>query len=119
MTKKRIEPVLWLLFSGGGVLSAVFLPVLLFLFGLAFPLEWIDPPSHGRLLSVAGNPLTLLFLLALLPMSLFHWAHRFRYGVQHGFQVGIAEWALATLCYGAALIGSFITLLVLVAVATA
>jgi len=119
VTKRRAEPVLWLLFSGGGVLSAVFLPVLLFLFGLAFPLDWIDPPSHGHLLSVAGNPLTLLFLLALLPMSLWHWAHRFRYGVQHGLQLAIADWALAAICYGAALVGSVVTLFVLLAVATA
>jgi fumarate reductase subunit D len=119
VTKRRAEPVLWLLFSGGGVLSAVFFPVLLFLFGLAFPLGWIDPPTHDHLLSVAGNPLTLLFLLALLPMALWHWAHRFRYGVQHGLQLAIPKWALAAICYGAALIGSVATVLVLLAVATA
>jgi fumarate reductase subunit D len=119
MMKRRAEPVLWLLFSGGGVLSAVFMPVLLFLFGLAFPLEWITPPSHGHLLSVAGNPLTLLFLLVLLPMSLIHWAHRFRYGVQHGLQLSIPGIALAAICYGAAVVGIVATVLVLLAVATA
>ena len=36
------------MFSGGGVMAAVFLPVLAFLFGLAFPLGWIAPPDHDQ-----------------------------------------------------------------------
>ena len=42
---RRIEPLVWLTFSGGGVTAAMFLPVLAFLFALAFPLGWITPPS--------------------------------------------------------------------------
>ena len=38
MTKRHIEPILWLLFSAGGVAAAVFLPILVVLFGLAIPL---------------------------------------------------------------------------------
>ncbi len=48
MAKRPIEPGLWLLFSAGGVLAALLLPVLLFLFGLAFPLGWLAPPRHRR-----------------------------------------------------------------------
>ena len=88
MTKRRVEPLLWLGFSGGGVLAAVFLPVLLFLFGLAFPLGWITPPSRDHLVAVASNPITLLFLLALVSMSLTHAAHRLRFALQHGFNLG-------------------------------
>ena len=44
MTQRRIEPLVWLTFSGGGVTAAMFLPVLAFLFALAFPLGWVDPP---------------------------------------------------------------------------
>ncbi len=43
MSKRPIEPFLWLLFSAGGVLAALFIPVLVFLFGVAVPLEWISP----------------------------------------------------------------------------
>jgi hypothetical protein len=32
------------------VLAAVFLPILALLFGLAFPLGWLDPPDHEHLL---------------------------------------------------------------------
>ena len=54
---------LWLVFSGGGVMAAIFLPVLVFLFALAFPLGWIDPPDHDHLAAVVGHPLTFLVLL--------------------------------------------------------
>jgi fumarate reductase subunit D len=119
MTKRRVEPLLWLLFSGGGVLAAVFLPVLLLLFGLAFPLGWITPPDHGHLLAVASHPLTLLFLLVLLPMSLIHSAHRFRYTVQHGLLPGQAKKPIAALCYGGAVVGAVASVYVLWTVASA
>jgi fumarate reductase subunit D len=119
MTKRRVEPLLWLLFSGGGVLAAVFLPVLILLFGLAFPLGWISPPDRDHLLAVVRNPLTLLFLLVLLPMSLIHWAHRFRYVLQHGLQLERAEKRLAGLCYGGAVLGVVASVYVLWTVASA
>ena len=119
MTKRRVEPLLWLLFSGGGVLAAVFLPVLLLLFGLAFPLGWITPPDHSHLLAVASHPLTLLFLLVLLPISLIHSAHRFRYTLQHGLQLGRAKRLLAAICYGGAVVGTVASVYVLWALATA
>ncbi|MEP6527618.1 MAG: fumarate reductase subunit D [Nocardioidaceae bacterium] len=118
MTKRRVEPLLWLLFSGGGVMAAVFLPVLLFLFGLAFPLGWITPPGHGHLLAVAGHPLTLLFLLVVLPMSLIHSGHRFRFTVQHGLQLGRAKRLVAALCYGGAALGAVASVYVLWTVAS-
>jgi fumarate reductase subunit D len=36
--KRPAEPFAWLAFSAGGVVAALFVPILLFLFGLAFPL---------------------------------------------------------------------------------
>ena len=41
--KRRIEPLVWLMFSGGGVLAAVFLPVLVFLFALRVPARTGSP----------------------------------------------------------------------------
>ena len=49
MATRRLEPLAWLLFSAGGVMAALILPVLVFLFGVAFPLGWLAPPSYGRL----------------------------------------------------------------------
>ena len=115
MTARRIEPLVWLMFSGGGVLAAVFLPVLVFLFAFAFPLGWITPPSHDHLLSVAGNPLTVLVLMGLFTVLLVHSAHRFRYTLYDGLQIK-AKGTVAVLCYGGALVGAgaaFLTLALL------
>ena len=71
MTRRRIEPLIWLMFSGGGVLAAVLLPVLAVLFALALPLGWVSRPSHDHLVSVLGNPLTQLVLTGLLRSLLF------------------------------------------------
>jgi fumarate reductase subunit D len=114
MTKRRIEPILWLLFSGGGVAAAVFLPVLVVLFGLAIPLEWISQPDYDHLLAVVSHPLTRLVLLGLLVLMLFHWAHRFRYTLYDGLQLKSVKTPIAVVCYGGALVGSAAAAVVLV-----
>ena len=101
MTKRRVEPFVWLMFSGGGVLAALFLPVLVFLFAFAFPLGWLDPPDHDHLAAVVGNWLTVLFLLGLFLLLLVHSAHRFRYTLYDGLQIK-SRTAVAVLCYGGA-----------------
>jgi hypothetical protein len=55
MARRSLEPLLWLLFSAGGVASALFVPILVLLFGLAFPLGWLSPPSHEHLSGVNGG----------------------------------------------------------------
>jgi fumarate reductase subunit D len=106
MTKRSIEPLLWMAFSAGGVLAALLIPVLLALFGVVFPLGWVAPPEHGQLLALLEHPLTrvTLFLLALL--SLFHWAHRFRYTLHDGLQIKHLNELINLFCYGGAVLGS-------------
>ena len=116
MTRRRVEPLVWLMFSAGGVLAAVFLPILILLFGLAFPLGWLDPPNHVHLLRVVGHPLTLVVLLGAFVLLLVHSAHRFRYTLYDGLQVKKKR-TVAVLCYGAAIVGSAATLAVLWAAA--
>jgi fumarate reductase subunit D len=113
MTKRRVEPFVWLMFSGGGVVAAVFLPVLVFLFGLAYPLGWMSRPDRDHLSAVAGNPLTILVLLGMFVLLLVHSAHRFRYTLYDGLQVK-AQRSIAVLCYGAAAVGSVAAVVVLV-----
>jgi fumarate reductase subunit D len=112
MTRRRIEPLVWLTFSGGGVMAAVFLPVLIVLFGLAFPLGWISPPDHDHLDAVVSNWLTRLVLLGLFVMMLVHSAHRFRYTLYDGLQLKM-KGTIAVLCYGGAIVGSIATLAIL------
>lgn len=104
--KRTAEPFVWLLFSGGGVVAALALPVLLFLFGVAFPLGWVSPPSHGDLLGVLRNPLVRLGMVGVCALSLVHAAHRLRFTVQDGLQLHRYETVIATACYGAALAGT-------------
>jgi fumarate reductase subunit D len=115
-TRKPAEPVLWLLFSGGGVLAALVVPILLFLFGVAFPLGWLDAPDWAHLAAVSRNLITRLALLAVFVAALFHAAHRLRYTVYDGLQLRRLGAAIDLVCYGGAFVGSavaaFLVLLV-------
>jgi fumarate reductase subunit D len=115
MTKRRLEPLLWLAFSGGGVVSAVFLPVLVLLFGLAIPLGWIRP-DYSYLHAIFSFWLTRLVMLGLIVLMLFHWAHRFRYTLHDGLQLRRLEAPLAVLCYGGAVVGSLAALLIVLTI---
>jgi fumarate reductase subunit D len=106
ITKTSNEPFFWLLFSAGGVLSAMLMPSLVFLFGLAFPLGWLSPPTYAHLAALVGHPLTRIVLFVLCVFSLFHWAHRFRYTLYDGLQIKHLNEVINTFCYGGALLGS-------------
>jgi fumarate reductase subunit D len=106
MIKRQTEPLLWMLFSAGGVASALLMPSLLILFGVAFPLGWLHPPSYEHVLAVLRNPLTRLVLLGLCVSSLFHWAHRFRHTLYDGLQIKHLNEVIAVICYGGAIGGS-------------
>jgi fumarate reductase subunit D len=108
-----IYPFIWLAFSGGGVMAAIFLPILAFLFALAIPLGWVDPPTYDHIAAVAGHPLTFLVLLGLFPVILIHAAHRFRYTLYDGLQIK-ARRTVAVLCYGIAAAGALAAFVVLV-----
>ena len=111
MTRRRVEPLVWLMFSGGGVMAAVVLPVLAVLFALALPLGWVSRPDHDHLVSLFGNPLTQLVLTGVFVLMLVHSAHRFRYTLYDGLQVKMKR-TIAVLCYGAAAVGALATVLV-------
>ena len=113
MAKRSIEPLLWLLFSAGGVLAALVLPILVLLFGLVFPLDWLSAPTHGHLLAVLQNPLTGVVLVLLCVLSLFHWAHRFRYTLYDGLQIKHLNGPINLFCYGGAIVGSLVALYLL------
>jgi fumarate reductase subunit D len=112
MTRRRVEPLVWLMFSAGGVLAAVFLPILILLFGLAVPLGWLHP-RYDHLHAVVTHPLTFVVLLGLFVLMLVHSAHRFRYTLYDGLQIKNKR-TVAVLCYGAAVLGSGAALAVLV-----
>jgi fumarate reductase subunit D len=113
MAKRPVEPILWLLFSTGGVLAALFLPVLLFLFGIAFPLGWLAAPGHSHVEAVLRHPLTRVVLFVVCALSLFHGAHRFRYTLYDGLQIKHLNELINLFCYGGAVVGSVVALYLL------
>ena len=46
-------------------------------------------------------------------LSLFHWAHRFRYTLYDGLQIKHLNEVIAVLCYGAAMVGSVVAAVLL------
>jgi fumarate reductase subunit D len=104
--KESAEPFIWLGFSAGGMVSALVVPALLLLFGVAFPLGWIEPPEYEHLLAIARHPLTRLVLLGVCVLSLIHFAHRFRFTLIDGLQLRRFDGAIVTATYGLALLGS-------------
>jgi fumarate reductase subunit D len=111
--KRHPEPLLWMLFSAGGVVSAMLLPVILLIFGVAVPLGAVAPPSYERIASVLANPLVRLVLIVLCVLSLFHWAHRFRHTLYDGLQIKHLNEVVALVSYGIAVAGSVIAVYVI------
>ena len=116
-SRPPVEPFLWLGFTSGGVLAALFAPILLFLFGIAFPLGWIDPPDREHLLAVVSNPVAVVVMFVVLSLGLLHAAHRFRYTLYDGLRMQHLNELIAMLCYGGAVLGSVASAYVLLTMA--
>lgn len=100
------EAAAWLLFSAGGMASALLVPVLLLLLGIVFPLGLLAPPEHATLLALLQNPVAQVVVLALCVLSLLHWAQRFRYTLFEGLQLPRLRTPINLLCYAAAAAGA-------------
>lgn len=106
MIKRHPEPLLWMLFSAGGMLSGMLMPALLLMLGIAYPLGWLTPPTYEQMAGLMGNPIVRLALFALVALSLFHWAHRFRHTLYDGLQIKHLNEVVAVVSYGTAVVGS-------------
>ncbi len=108
-----MEPFLWTLFSGGGVLAAFFAPVVLFVLFLAGPIGLLHAPDYDRMHSLVAMPLVRLFLFVVCSVPLFHWAHRFRYTLYDGLQIKHLNEFVDLVCYGGAVLGTVLAGLLL------
>ena len=107
--KKSNDPFFWTLFGAGGALSALLIPSLLFLVGVATPLGWVEGPAYDSVKTVLLHPLVRTAAFFLVSLSLFHWAHRFRFTLYDGLQLKHLFQLIAVICYGGALVGSVVT----------
>lgn len=106
--KKNNDPFWWTLFGAGGTISAFFIPIHVILLGIAIPLGWAAAPDYEALIELVRHPLARIYLFALISLSLFHWAHRFRFTLYDGLQLKHLEQYIVVLCYGSAIVGSVI-----------
>lgn len=101
--KHTVEPLFWSLFGSGGTISALFLPALLILTGIAIPLGVLSP-SYEELYSLLSPWYSRLLIFGIVSLSLFHWAHRFRFTLHEGLQLHPYDKVIAVFCYGVALL---------------
>lgn len=121
MSGRSKEPIFWSLFAGGGMLSAMTTPVLMFLTGLAVPLGWFaaDTLSYDRMMALVHfGPYGLigkgaLFVVIFLPM--WHAAHRAGMSLIDLGVRGVKP-LIMTVSYGAAAAGTVIAVRALLAV---
>jgi fumarate reductase subunit D len=104
MAKRSLEPMLWLVFSAGGVVSALLVPVLVLLLGIVIPLGWLAAPSYEHLSAIVRHPITRILLFGVCFVSLFHAAHRFRFTLYDGLQIKHLNELINMFCYGGAIV---------------
>jgi fumarate reductase subunit D len=109
----RLEPLLWLLFGAGGFAAALFLPGLFFCIAVIFPTGLFGDPNESfqRMRTLFANPVGQGVLIAVLSLSFWHAAHHTRHlALDLGFEK--AEAGVSFLVYGAALLATLLTVVV-------
>jgi fumarate reductase subunit D len=102
----KLEPLWWGLFAAGGGLTAMVIPAHILLQNLLGAIGLpVATSSYERTRRLTAHPIVRLYLLALTSLSLFHWAHRFRYYLMD-FGVSGGRQAIAAACYGSAILGT-------------
>ena len=107
-TKLRIEPLLWILFSAGGVVAAFLIPIHLLILGVATPLNLLPRADYDVAADILAHPLVRLYLFVLCSLPLFHAAHRIRYTLYDGLQIKHLNEVIAACCYGGAVLGTLV-----------
>jgi len=112
--RDRKEPFWWGMFSLGGVIAALLVPIHIFMAGLAVPLGLLEPEvlSYEAMRQLVANPFVKLYLFVLVVLPLYHAAHRIRFSL---YELGVREFRISMdfLCYGGALIGTVLTAYIL------
>ena len=107
--KRSNAPIFWALFGGGGMLSALFGPMLVFITGIAVPLGFLLPGNlldYERTLAFARHWAGKAFVFAVVMLFIWHAAHRILKSLH---DVGVHPGMAAKLCcYGSALVGTLL-----------
>lgn len=107
MSGRSTQPVFWLLFGAGGMLSATIGAALVFVTGIALPLGIVlshDLIRYESVLAFCRHWAGKAFVFAVISLFLWHGVHRIFHSLH---DLGVeAKGASAIACYGIALGGT-------------
>jgi fumarate reductase subunit D len=109
----------WFMFSQGGVVAALLIPVHILVQGILGPLRIVPVVDrhYDTWISILGNPIVKLYLLVLISLPFFHFAHRLRY-LLVDLGVPAAKSTVAqVMFYGGAILVSVVAIYVLLTTA--
>ncbi|MCK3658617.1 fumarate reductase [Pasteurellaceae bacterium Pebbles2] len=108
--KRSQEPPVWLMFSAGGMVSALAFPVLILILGVLLPLGWISPDN---IIAFAHNWFGKLIILALTIFPIWGGLHRVHHGM-HDLKIHVPSGGL--IFYGLAALYSIAVLFAVIAI---
>ncbi|TMC98115.1 MAG: fumarate reductase subunit D [Chloroflexi bacterium] len=105
----------WFLFAQGGVIAAILLPVHILVQGILGPLGIVHVVDRNfdTWASVVGNPIVKLYLLVLIALPFFHFAHRLRYLLVDLGLPAARSLPAQVIFYGAAIVVTLVTIWIL------
>jgi fumarate reductase subunit D len=109
----------WFMFAQGGGVAALFIPVHVLVQGILGPLNIVPVVDrhYDTWFSILGNPIVKLYLLVLISLPFFHFAHRLRY-LLVDFGLHAAKSVPAqVIFYGGAVVVTLVTIWVLLTTA--
>jgi len=107
------------MFSQGGVLAALLIPVHIVVQGILGPLGVVKVVDrhYDTWISILGNPIVKLYLLVLISLPFFHFAHRLRYLLVDLGVPAAKSFPAQVVFYGAAILVTLVTIWVLLTTA--
>jgi fumarate reductase subunit D len=109
----------WFMFSQGGVLAALLVPVHILVQGILGPLGIVPVVDrhYDTWIRILGNPIVKLYLLVLIAVPFFLFAHRLRYLLVDLGVAGAKSVPAQVIFYGGAIAVSLVTIWVLLTTA--
>jgi fumarate reductase subunit D len=109
----------WFMFSQGGLFAAVLLPVHILVQGILGPLGIVPVVDrhYDTWINILGNPIVKLYLLVLISLPFFHFAHRLRYLLVDLGVPAAKTIPAQVIFYGGAIAVTLVTIMVLLTTA--
>jgi fumarate reductase subunit D len=109
----------WFMFAQGGVLAAILIPVHILVQGILGPLGIVTVVDrhYDTWISILDNPIVKLYLLVLISLPFFHFAHRLRYLLVDLGIPAAKSFVAQVIFYGGAVVVTLLAIYVLLSTA--